>query len=141
MSAAFVHLFNAEAAHPGTFGGAAPRPIDWGGIGGRILVGIRALSSRLLGALSFAAPTTMGDSSLVLSYRAPTVDQLATDVSTGFTGHTGLGLFLTLDPSVAAHWAQIRETGVFVFATPGSTYSSLVQSGGIVPDPDPMPLS
>lgn len=44
-------------------------------------------------------------------------------------------MFLTVDPSVAASWAQIRETGVFVFTTPQSIYDDLVQVGGIAPDP------
>lgn len=91
-----------------------------------------------LGIELLAIPQGLFDepSNYVLRFRAPTQEQLEVDVAANFSGHTN-GLYLTKDTFIARDWALNRQTGVYVFKTPASTYQSMETSGQIVPDPDP----
>jgi RHS repeat-associated protein len=118
-------------------GAAVLSPVDGPVLDAAAMAAFGARAAKVFGALGLSMALT-GDTSesVVISYRAPRVDQLLSDKVSGFTDHVG-GLFLTISPEVATKWALIRGAGVYVFSTPRKAFNRLVNSGGIVSDPDP----
>ena len=136
VSAAFTHLFNYEAT-VGTWG-SAPKPIDWGAIGSAIERPMLSVLGKLLGAIGLAAtPSTLGDSSLVTSYKAPRDNQVGTILRYGFTKDvfSGNGAYFSLSPDVAAEYAYNYKSGIFIVNTPVQVFNNLAGRGLIIIDP------
>ena len=109
-----------------------------GAIGSAIERPMLSVLGKLLGAIGFVAtPSTLGDGSLVTSYKAPEANQVESILLNGFTAKDfpGEGAFFTLGPNVAAGYARMREAGMFVINTPVHTFNELSGRGLISVDP------